>query len=283
MVPDISYADLAMVSSLVLASIALSALERIGLVRDIVVSCLRAFLQLTAVGILLGVLFRNVHVVWVALALVVMIAAAVQAGRGRVEPTAPGLTANMAIAIGVTSIATLAFVIALVVRPALWYDPQIVIPLAGMTVGNTMTASTLAASRFTSELRLRQDDVEALLALGATSEQAVAEVMRESIRAALIPTIAGMMVVGIVSLPGMMTGQILAGQDPVQAVRYQIVVQYMLLFAAIATSSLIVRLTYRRYFTASHQLRRDLLRASSNRPAAERDILRTLTRWRRQA
>jgi putative ABC transport system permease protein len=280
MTPDLSYLDLGVVSLLVLASVALSLVERLGLGRDVVVSSLRAFVQLTLVGIILGALFRNVHFYWVALALGIMIAAAVQAGRGRVESTVPRLTGDMTIAIGSISLVTLVFVIGAVVRPDLWYDPQIVIPLAGMTVGNTMTASTLAANRFVAELRQRQNDVEALLALGATADQAVADVVRDSVRSALIPSIAGMMVVGLVSLPGMMTGQILAGQDPSQAVRYQLVVQYMLLFAAFAASLLIVRLVRRRYFTRDHQLRWDLLRSLPGRPDRETGIRSLFMRLR---
>jgi putative ABC transport system permease protein len=259
--PDLSYLDLGVVSLLVLASVGMSLAERLGLGRDIIVSCLRAFVQLTLIGVVLGALFRNVHFIWVALALTIMIAGAVQAGRGRVESNVPRLAGDMSIAIASVSIVTLAFVIGAVVRPGLWYDPQLVIPLAGMIIGNTMTATTLAANRFAAELRQRQNDVEALLALGATADQAAADVVRDAVRSALIPSIAGMMVVGLVFLPGMMTGQILAGQDPSQAVRYQIVIQYMLLFAAFATSLLIVRLIRRRYFTRNHQLRWELLRS----------------------
>ena len=149
-----------------------------------------------------------------------------------------------------------------------------------MTIGNTMTATTLAANRFVAELRQRQNDVEALLALGATADQAAADVVRDSVRSALIPSIAGMMVVGLVSLPGMMTGQILAGQDPSQAVRYQIVIQYMLLFAAFATSLLIVRLIRRRYFTRNHQLRWDLLRSVPSQAAPRAGLRALLTAWR---
>jgi ABC-type glycerol-3-phosphate transport system permease component len=137
---------------------------------------------------------------------------------------------------------------------------KIIIPLAGMIVGNTMTATTLAANRFLGELRQQQHDVESMLALGATSRQAASEVVREALRAALIPSIAGMMIVGIAALPGMMTGQVLAGQDPTQAVRYQIVVQYMIMFSAVATSLMIVRLLHRRYFTPDHQLELAVIR-----------------------
>ncbi len=260
MTPDISNAELVVVSFLIVLSIGLAILEHLGLTRDIVVSCIRAFAQLTLVGFVLGAVFDNVRAIWVFLIVAVMIGVAVQAGGSRISGNVPRRHIILAVSIGVASVGTLAFVVVAVVRPATWYDPQIVIPLAGMIVGNTMSGSALALNHFVSDLRNRQDDVEALLGLGATSDQAVADVVRGSIRVSLIPSIAGMMVVGIVALPGMMTGQILAGQQPEQAVRYQIVVQYMLLFAAVLTASLAVRLARRRFFTDAHQLRRELLR-----------------------
>ena len=260
MTPDLSLVDLAIVSLLIVAGIVLALIERLGLTRDIVVGCLRAFVQLTLIGVVLGAVFDNAHPIWVGLILAVMIGVAVQAGGGRIGAPMPQLYRVLGLSIAVASVATLGFVVAGVVRPEVWYEPQIVIPLAGMIVGNTMTSSTLALNHFANDLRNRQDEVEALLGLGATREQAIAGVTRGSIRASLIPSIAGMMVVGIVSLPGMMTGQILAGQSPNQAVRYQIVVQYMLMFAAVATAVVAVRLIQRRYFTDAHQLRRDLLR-----------------------
>lgn len=281
MTPDLSYIDILIVSILVAISIGMSLLERLGLAQDIVISCLRAFVQLTAVGFVLRLLFDNVAFHWVALAVLVMIAAAVQAGRSRLDGVSPGLTGDMTVAILLVSVATLAFVVGAVIRPALWYDPQIIVPLAGMIIGNTMTATTLAANRYLAELRLQQQDVEAMLALGATSDQAAANVSREAIRSALIPTIAGMMVVGIALLPGTMTGQILAGQDPSQAVRYQLVVQYMMLFAAVATSLLIVRLIHRRYFTRSHQIRLELLRESSSE-AHRNGVGRQVLHWIRK-
>lgn len=280
MTPDLGYIDLLVVSILVGISIALSVVERLNLAQDIVVSCLRAFVQLTAVGFVLALLFEHVAFHWVALAVVVMIAAAVHAGRGRLDGHTPGLTRDMTIAITLVSVVTLAFVVGAVIRPEIWYDPQIIVPLGGMIIGNTMTATTLAANRYLSELRLQQQDVEALLALGATSDQAAANVSRESVRSALIPTIAGMMVVGIALLPGTMTGQILAGQDPSQAVRYQLVVQYMMLFAAVVTSLFIVRLIHRRYFTKDHQIRLELLRSSDSRSNGDGERWRFL-RWLR--
>jgi len=150
---------------------------------------------------------------------------------------------------------TLLYISTLVVRVAPWYNPQYVIPLFGMIVGSTMNAAAIAAERLHSEVTARQAEIEAYLALGASYQQAAQQPVRQALRAALIPTINGLMVVGIVTLPGMMTGQILAGVSPLIAIRYQIVVVFMQA-AAVAITTAIVTLWYRRtFFTPALQLK----------------------------
>jgi UDP-glucose/iron transport system ATP-binding protein len=109
------------------------------------------------------------------------------------------------------------------------------------------------------DLRARADEVEARLALGFSGREAVQPMVRAALRAAMIPTVNGMMTVGLVQLPGMMTGQILAGSSPLVAIRYQMVVVFMLAAATALASLLFVRLAATRYLTAAHQLRRYLL------------------------
>jgi putative ABC transport system permease protein len=149
---------------------------------------------------------------------------------------------------------TLAYVDAVVIRAHPWYDPQYLIPLFGMIIGNAMNGAALAAERLASEMEARRAEIEAWLALGATPARASREAVRRALVAALIPAVNGLMVVGLVVLPGMMTGQILAGTSPLLAVRYQIVVAFMLA-GAVAMTSVIVVLWYRRtFFTAAEQL-----------------------------
>src|SRR6266571_7881289 len=149
---------------------------------------------------------------------------------------------------------TLLYISTLVVRVAPWYNPQYLIPLFGMIVGSTMNAAAIAAERLASEVVARQAEIEAYLALGATYQQASQQSVRQALRAALIPTVNGLMVVGIVTLPGMMTGQILAGSSPLMAIRYQIVVAFMQA-GAVAITPTIVTLWYRRtFFTPALQL-----------------------------
>ena len=149
----------------------------------------------------------------------------------------------------------LAFLLAVVVRVEPWYNPRYVIPVAGMVVGNSMTAAALCLNRFHSELRLRRAEIEVRLAHGATSTQAAAGAARAAARAAAIPVLASLATVGMVSLPGMMTGQIIAGVDPTQAIRYQIAIMYVLLATKMATAVLAVKLARHLFFTPAHQLR----------------------------
>jgi putative ABC transport system permease protein len=133
-----------------------------------------------------------------------------------------------------------------------WYEPQYAIPILGMILGNTLTGVSLAIERMTEELTARRDRVEMALALGATRWEAARGPARQAARAGMIPTLNQMAVVGVVSLPGMMTGQVLAGQSPLQAVRYQIVIMFLIAAASALGTVGAVLLTYRRLFSADH-------------------------------
>jgi putative ABC transport system permease protein len=249
------YEEVAVGLLLIGLALAISRRERLGLERSLLVGAARTFLQLAAVGYVLGWVFAARAWYWTLLMLAVMAAAAVHAAAARQERRLPGLAATMALSIAGGSCLVLAIVIGLAIRPEPWYDPQYVIPLAGMILGNSLTGAALAVERFAAEVRARRLQVEAALSLGATGRQAADSAIRAAVRAALVPTINAMMVVGLVQLPGMMTGQILAGAPPAQAVRYQMVVMYMLTAAAALTSAAAAVLAQRSIFTPNHQLR----------------------------
>jgi len=139
------------------------------------------------------------------------------------------------------------------VRVQPWYSPHYAIPLVGMILGNTLNGIALGLDRLGSELNARRAEVESLLALGATRWEAAREPVRQAIRTGMIPIINAMMVVGIVSLPGMMTGQLLAGVDPIQAVKYQIVIMFLIASGTALGTVGVVLLSYRRLFNANHQ------------------------------
>ena len=256
---DLSLAQLALALLLIAVVIAISARQGLGIGRDLVVGSLRAIVQLYLVGLILAVVFRAAQWYWVLLILAVMTAVAAQAATSRLAKPLPHARAIAALALTVSTAVTLAYVIGVVVRVRPWYDPQYIIPIAGMILGSAMTSAALAGDRLQGDLRVRADEVEARLALGFSGREAVQPMARTALRAAMIPTVNGMMTVGLVQLPGMMTGQILAGSSPLLAIKYQLVVVFMQAAATALASLIFVRLAVGRYLTPAHQLRRYLL------------------------
>lgn len=140
-----------------------------------------------------------------------------------------------------------------------WYSPQYLIPILGMVLGNTLNGISLSLDRFMESLINQRGEIETWLTLGATRWEAAHSQVREAVRVGMIPTINSMMVMGLVSLPGMMTGQILAGASPIDAVRYQIVIIFMIAAGAAIGIFSVVMLAFRTLFSADHQLRLDRL------------------------
>jgi putative ABC transport system permease protein len=255
---DLSVWQVLLSAALVAVVVGISIRQALGLERDLVVATVRTIVQLYLVGLVLAAVFSAGRWYWVTLVLVVMTGVAAQAAASRVKPF-PGRYEIAAAAIVVATALTLAWTIAVVVRVHPWYAPQYVIPIAGMIVGNAMTSAALAGDRLQSDLRIRTDEIEAMLALGFSGREAVQPMVRAAVRASMIPTVSGMMTVGLVQLPGMMTGQILAGSPPLVAIEYQIVIIFTLAVATSVASLVFVRLAARRYLTPAHQLRRYLL------------------------
>lgn len=251
---DVSWPDLALASALVLVAIAVSAWQRLGLARGFAVGAVRATVQLVLVGYVLVYLFAADNWALVLLAMAVMLAAATKTATDRVRMPRRVLVPIIGVAMFLGTGLTLAYVDAIVLRPAQWYDPRYLIPLFGMIVSNAMNGAALAAERLHSEMEARRGEVEAYLALSASPARASAGPVRRALTAALIPSVNGLVVLGLVSLPGMMTGQILAGSSPLVAVRYQVVVAFMLAGAVALTATGVVLSMRRRYFTAAEQL-----------------------------
>ena len=256
---DVSWVDLALASALILVAIGVSRWRHLELERGFAVGAIRAVVQLVAVGYILVYIFAVDSSWLVMLALAVMLVSATQAAarRGgggrhaRDDRKTLWMISGTAMLLG--SGLTLAFVTQVLLRVDPWYEPQYLIPLFGMIVGNAMNAAALAAERLASELEAHRGQVEAYLALGASPARAAAEPERRAMAAALIPTINGLMTVGLVSLPGMMTGQILAGVSPLLAIRYQIVVMFMLAGATAVTTVAVVLWYRRTFFTPAAQ------------------------------
>jgi putative ABC transport system permease protein len=250
----LGWSDLALAFALVLVAMAISAWQRLGLARGFAIGAARATVQLVAVGYVLVFLFNTRRWYLVLLVLFVMLVAATITATDRQKSGRAGLLVISGTAMLVGAGLTLAYVDAVVLRLRPWYDPQYLIPIFGMIIGNSMNGAALAAERLNSEMELRRGEVEAYLALGASPARASAEPVRRALVAAMMPTVNLLMVVGLVSLPGMMTGQVIAGSSPLTAVRYQIAVVFMLA-GAVAMTSVVVALWYRRtFFTPAEQL-----------------------------
>jgi len=253
----VSWSDLAFAMALIGVAIAISAWQRVGLARGFVIGAIRAVVQLTAVGYILVYLFAADRWYLVLLALAVMLAAAAVTAVDRIKQQRRAVLWMCGVALFIGAGLTIAYVDGVVIAVHPWYNPRYLIPLFGMIVSNAMNSAALAAERLSSEMKARRGEVESYLALGAPPARAAHGAVRAALTAAFLPAVNSLAVVGLVSLPGMMTGQILAGASPLLAVRYQIVVMCMLT-GAMTMSATIVVLWYRNsFFTASEQLRRD--------------------------
>ncbi|MBW3630603.1 MAG: iron export ABC transporter permease subunit FetB [Gemmatimonadetes bacterium] len=252
---DVSSLDLTLAVGLILIAIGVSRWQKLGLEKDFVVGAVRTVFQLALVGYVLVYIFALDRWYLVIAALLSMLVVATHTAVYRHEESRRALLGITAAAMLLGSGLSLLYVGAVVVRMEPWYNPRYLIPLFGMIVGNAMNAAALAAERLRSEMESRRAEVEAYLALGASPERASREPVRRSLLASLIPTVNGLMVVGLVSIPGMMTGQIIAGASPLTAFRYQIVVMFMLA-SSVAITATVVTLWYCRiFFTRAEQLR----------------------------
>ncbi len=222
----------------------------LGLERDLAVATVRTYLQLIALGLVLRWVF-GVDSAWLVIAiLVLMMAAAAQTIIARAPDAPPGIFGPGLVTMLLTGFTVTFAVTGLVIRVEPWYEARYVIPIAGMVLGNSMNGIALALERTFADLDARAGEVLALTALGATPWEAAADSVRVAVRAGLIPTINAMAAAGVVFIPGMMTGQVLAGADPLEAAYYQIVVMLMVSAATAIGSVLAVLLSFRRRFDA---------------------------------
>jgi putative ABC transport system permease protein len=240
----------------------ISAILRLGVERRFGIAALRTVVQLGLLGLILERVFavRN-PVVVIALLLVMTIFAAREAV-GRATRCYRGILADAWLTMAVTCLSVGAVVTQAVVGVEPWYEPQYVIPLLGMILGNSLTGISLCLDRFLDHLQTRSSEIELRIAFGATRGEALSEPLRDAVRTGMIPIINAMAAAGIVSLPGMMTGQILAGAPPLQAVAYQIVVMFMISAAVTFGAMLVVLLAGRHFMGPDATLRLDRLRDS---------------------
>ena len=260
--PEISDVGLLLSVGLVLTTGLVSYLFRLGLLRSLAWGTFRTFLQLTLLGYVLVAIFNFDHPLVVVGLLLAMSAVAAWTGARRVRsaPKRPYFLSYVSL-VASTFLVSMA-VCGVIIGGERWWSTRLVIPIAGMILGNTMNGISLTMERFFSEVRSRMAEIETRLSIGYGPWEAIHPEIRRALRAGLTPVINSLMVVGIVSIPGMATGQVLAGNDPHQAVRYQIVV--MLMIAAAVSVGCLVQIgtSLRWVFTRNGVIRPELRRSA---------------------
>lgn len=256
---ELSYIQVALAALLILVNGAISVLLELELERRLLLAAVCTIVQLLLIGLVLEWVFRVDRWYVVVAMMTVMTVTAGVAAIQRTHIRYPGIWTRSIVATWASSWLVAATALGAIIRVRPWYTPQYAIPLLGMILGNTLNGVSLGLDRLGGELAGRRDQVEALLALGATRWEAARGPIRQAVRTGLIPTINAMMVVGIVSLPGMMTGQLLAGTRPVEAVKYQVVIMFLIASGAALGTVSVVLLSFRRLFNEDHQFLDELL------------------------
>lgn len=247
--------DIALALGMMAAAIGLSLWQKLELEGQLALATGRTIIQLLVVGFVLEAVFAWRNPLAVLALLLVMLTVASIVSRNRIDRRLSRLLPSIWLAICTSTAITLAYTTLLVIRPQIWYDPQYLIPLAGIVLGNSTNAAAIAGERLLSSIRNNPVAIETHLSLGATPQQAVQTYRRQAIRAGLIPTINAMMIVGIVTLPGIATGQLLSGVAPLTAVLYQMLIMFMLAFATLISALLVTRAISRQTFNPAAQLR----------------------------
>ena len=248
---DVTPTEVASSLVLVAIAIAVSRWRRAELEADLAVAVLRSFVQLTAVGYVIQAIFDSDSLLLVAALLAVMVAFGTVTARGRAKEV-PRALVPVALALTVAAVTTIGLVLALGIFEA---KPRFLVPVGGMVIGNAMTAAAVALNRLADEIGDSRAPIEATLSLGATSRQASSDAVTRSLRSGMITLIDSTKTTGIVFFPGAMTGMLVAGADPLDAVRLQLILLWSLLGSVSLSALIATGLGYRGFFTPAHQLR----------------------------
>ncbi len=247
----VGWVGLAASLSLVGVALGISVWQHLGLERSLIWASVRAIVQLLAVGGVLAFVFSPhvpLAVSWLWVVFMVVFAADTIRRRA---PEIPGARRLALLSLGLASLVSLLLLFGLGIFPV---NARTVVPLAGMVVGNSLTATVVAARRVVGELTDKRAEVEARLALGQSSQEASRPYVREALRTAMISQIESTKAVGLVFLPGAMTGLILAGEKPIQAVLVQAAVMFLILGAVATTAASMALSLARQLFTDDHRL-----------------------------
>jgi putative ABC transport system permease protein len=251
---DISTGQLLLALLFILIAQASSFIYHLGLNRDIAIGTLRTFSQLFLMGYVLTFILKTSNP-WLTLSVfMVMVVSAMFIIKGRVKEKQIPYILPTFLTMLVSYLATALFVSGLVIGITPWWEPRYFIPAGGMVIGNSMSALAISLERLFKDMRQQKDVLEMKLSLGANYREASNDIFRNAVTAGMIPSINAMMGVGLVFIPGMMSGQILAGTDPLIAIRYQIVVMLMLVGSTAVSSVIVMLIIRRRCFGSGEEL-----------------------------
>ena len=237
--------------ALVALAAAISFWQRADLEEDIGIAVVRSAIQLTAIGYVINLIFDQ-DTIWLVLALLaVMVLFGALTARSRARKV-PNAFWPLLIALALAGATTLGLVVALGVFDP---TPRYLVPVGGMVIGNAMTASAVALNRLGDEVTDSRARIEATLALGATAREAASPTVRRSLRSGMITLVDSTKTTGLIFFPGTMVGMLLAGADPTDAVRLQLILLYTLLGSVSIAALVATTLAYRNFFTPAHQLR----------------------------
>ncbi|KAK6942881.1 UPF0014 family [Dillenia turbinata] len=244
-------------TAVVVMAVMLSFSQKLGLEKEMIYSIIRAFLQLSIIGFVLQFIFNQNRSIWILLAYLFMVSVAGYTAGQRAKHVPRGkYIAGCSILAG-TSV-TMFLLLVLNVFP---FTPRYIIPVAGMMVGNSMTTTGVTMKRLRDDVKMQANLVETALALGATPRQATLQQVKRALVIALSPVLDNAKTVGLITLPGAMTGLIMGGASPLEAIQLQIVVMNMLIGASTVSCILSTYLSWPSFFTKAYQLQPKILRA----------------------
>ncbi|EFA22710.1 ABC transporter permease [Bifidobacterium gallicum] len=223
---------------------------KLGVGRSLVWNSVRSIVQLLAMAIVIAYVIKLDNA-WVTIGLIcLMVLAATEITMNRAKGVPSGMAGIVLLSLAITMLLMLTLVAEVIIRPKNWAEPSLIIPLTGMLLGNAVSALALGLSRFFDSMRERADDVQTMLALGASPWEAARPSIRNSVKLGLLPSIAKLETSGIVTIPGMMSGQIISGENPFDAAKYQFVLLTAIAALTLVADAIILLLVYKRCFTS---------------------------------
>jgi putative ABC transport system permease protein len=259
---DLSAIDVAIAATLILINGCISFALGLQLERRLFIASVRTVVQLLLIGYVLELIFGQSQWSIIGLLIATMTLIAGYSAVRRVPWRHPGIWIDSIVGVMASSWLVTAVALTAVIRPDVWsqHPAQYAVPLLGMIMGNTLNGISLGLDRLSEGLSTRRREVEMWLTLGASRWEAARPIVRHAVRTGMVPIINSMMVVGLVSLPGMMTGQLLSGVSPLAAVKYQIAIMFLIAAGTAMGTVSVCLLGFLRLFDTAHRFRYERLR-----------------------